>query len=286
MEIKTIVTVIIAGMLGAVVFAGLLPVFADTSSSDTTFKNEGLYYMENPTDTVSVKFLGNTDWEIDGEPLIYTPNGATNIIVTESIFIRNVGQVRGGLYQTWQSADLTISGGTITGTAMVSGVETSINYPYDWIYVATNEDSPNIMTDPAKDTYIVEDSVIIGRGITAIKDSDGNNQFVNFSVDVENMTATVSTTISAVSISDVVLNTEEVNGYNGLYKFTSVTFDAKWGDYVTPVTYSIVIAPSEVTAEKTIHPDGPTAALLNLLPVLIAIGLIVGIAGAIFVKRM
>lgn len=273
--------------VGVLVFASLLvPLTNEATATTTTFNNTGIYYMENPSEPISVIYEGGTDWTIDGAPLEYTVYGATNIIVTEDIFIRNVGQVRGSVYAGWKNAELTIGNGSITGTATLSNDTTAaVNYTYEYVYVATSEKSDNIMTLPDSRPYITSDSVLIGKGLTTIKDSDGNNNTGTFYVEVNNLTPTVTTLTPNVSITNVQLNTNEVAGYVGLYQFTSVTFTAVWGEYSTNCTYNILIAPAEVTAEKAIHADDSTRAIIGVIPLIVIVGLIAGIVGVVAIRR-
>lgn len=236
--------------------------------------------MTNPTESMSLEFLGGTDWMIDGEPLDYTVYGATNIIVTDSFFVRNNGQLRGTTSATWTAANLTIDNGTITGTATAGGNTTSVNLTYSQIYVATNDTSDNLMKSTS-DVYVTSDSTIYGMGLTSVKDSTGGNQFVIFTIEANGSTATVTTPTEAVTISNVTVNRVAVDGYIDLYKFTSVTFDATWGEYTTACNYNIVIVPSEVTVELSQHLDNGEINLINIIPVMAIVTILLLAVGTI-----
>ena len=278
LAITLTVGIILAGSL-------LMPVISDATTTEKTFNNTGLYYMENPDESISVKYLGDSQWEINGETLVYTNIGATNIIVTDNTFVRNNGQVRGGVYSTWAAADLTISNGTVTGTATVSGSSTSISWTYDYIYVATNEKAANLMKSNTTAVYIKGDSEIIGMGVSGVKDASGTNTAAEFKVVVEDLEATVTSTNTNITVSNVKVNATAVDGYKDLYLFASVTFDAKWGDYTSSLTYNIVIVPSSVTAELSNHLAPGEIAILNALPILIIVALVMMAAGALYLKR-
>ena len=284
MDTGKFVGLLLAFLVGALVLVAFVPIIEETTSETKTFENEGLYYMENPTEAVTMKYLGNAEWEINGEPLTYTSIGATNVIVTESFFVRNNGQVMGSLWQTWDTAEITIDNGTITGTFIRNETPGTVNTTYTDICIVTTEKSDLIMKNPSVATYFKSDSIADGMGITTVKDSDGVNQLKIFKIHVENMTATVTTESADITIDNVQLNTVAVNGYNDLYLFSSVTFNAVAGDYTTACTYNIVIVPSEVTAEKTIHPDSTLATIIDLLPFIAGVGLLMG-AVAYFLRR-
>ena len=287
MEKTNVLTLIITLVVGVILTGALLgPVISDATKTHETFHNDGLYYMENPSESISVKFLGDSAWEINGETLEYTNIGATNIIVTDNTFVRNNGQVRGGAYATWTAADLTIGNGTITGTATVSGSSKPISWTYDYVYVATNDDSAAyLMKSNTKDAYIKADSEVIGMGISTVKDSTGSNNTAEFKVIVDDLTATVTTTNQYVTVSNILVNATAVDGYEDLYLFTSVTFDATWGDYTTHLTYNIVIVPSEVTAELSDHLTPGQISLMGAIPIMVIVALLMAAVGAIALRR-
>lgn len=283
MDTGKFVGLLVAFLVGALVLVAFVPIIEDTTSSTKTFENDGMYYMTNPTEAVHVEFLGGTDWKINGETLDYTVIGATNIVVFDNSFIRNVGQVRGDITTSFNDADFTIDNGTITGTYN-NGTGT-INWTYtERCYVATNDKSAWTMTSNTGGWYIKSDSQITGIGLTTVKDSDGNNQIIVIHADAVGLEATVTTPTNAVTISDVVVNATPVNGYLDLYEFTSITFKVTWGTYVTNCTYNTVIVPSEVTVEKEYHPDSTLATIIDLLPFIAGVGLLMW-AVAYFLRR-
>ncbi len=291
METKGIITVAVTVTVAVIVLAGIMiPVLDDATTVNEKFTNEGLYYMTNPTESTTVKYLGNSEWEVNGEPLVYTNVGATNILIFDGTFVRNNGQVRGAVYQTWSAAELTIANGTVTGTATASGTPTSINWTYTDSYVATNDSSAAyIMKSNTSQSYINEDSPVIGMGLTSVKDADGVNQSVPFYVTVEGLQATVSTVAayeSQVSISEVKVNYTDVDGFEDLYLFSSVTFKATWGTNTTNVTYNTVIVPHEVTAEKSVHLTDSMNGLLAVIPILILVAILIGVAAVVLRNRM
>lgn len=268
--------------VGVLMVSGFLwPIVSDATATDKTFENTGLYYMTNPTESVHLEYLGNANWEVNDEPLTYTNIGATNIIVTDSLFVRNIGQVRGSLNVTWTTADLTIGNGSITGTATTTGGTVTVDITYTEVYVATNEKAEYVMKSNTSPSYITAESKLIGKGLSSVKDSTGNNNTSEFSIIVDDLTATVTTSNQNISISNVAVNYTEVEGYVGLLKFESVTFTVTWGEYSTDCTYNIVIVPSEVTVEKADHLDTMQIAMVGVIGTLGAIVLIAAAAGAI-----
>ena len=152
-------------------------------------------------------------------------------------------------------------------------------------FIAVSEKADWTMKANADTSYIKSDSVIIGKGLTQIKNNEGANTLIACYVDVADLTPTVTTTNTNVTISDIALNVEEVEGYEDLYKFTSVTFKATWGTYVSNCTYSVVIVPSEVTAELTVHPDSATLSMLSVIPIVAMIGIVLAVVSVAIVGR-
>lgn len=284
MDTGKFVGLLVAFLVGALVLVAFVPIINETTSATDTFENKGLYYMTNPTESMHVEYLGSNNWEINDEPLDYTIAGATNILIFDDIFVRNNGQVRGGATATWDSADLTIANGTVTGTQVIGGNSSSLTWTYTDSFVAVNGSGEWVMKAYNQESYIKADSEIIGMGMTQIKDDGGNNALITCYVSVSDLTATVTTSNTNVTISDVEVNTTPVSGYIDLYKFTSVTFKATWGTYTSDCTYNVVIVPSEVTAEKSIHPDSTLATIIDLLPFIAGVGLLMG-AVAYFLRR-
>ena len=286
MDPKRIVALVVGASVMVLIFSALLvPIINDATTTEKTFKNSGLYYMTNPTETMHVEYLGSNNWEINDEPLNYTIAGATNILIFDDIFVRNNGQVRGSATASWDSADLTIANGTVTGTQVIGGNSTSLSWTYTDSFVAVNGSAEWVMKAYNQESYIKSDSEIIGMGMTQVKDADGNNALITCYVSVSDLTATVTTSNTSVTISDVVVNATPVSGYIDLYQFTSVTFKATWGTNVTPCTYNVVIVPASVTAELTVHPDSATNALLSAIPIIAMIGIVLAVVGVAIVGR-
>lgn len=303
MEIKTIVTVIIAGMLGAVVFVGLLPVFADTSSPTNTLTNDGYFTMDKLDEedhTLTWYRAEPKAITVDGVKLelpnldyskAYTIFGGNNFMLR---LVSGGVQLFGPsgtafLQATINTGDMVveISNGTVVFTANDDS-DTAVSFSLDEAYII------NVTGDGAYTMKYANESAIITKDssiITMIGTSRtyGSNDLCLFA------SGTIDDGITPVAFrgdtypptfSDLEYSLTNVSGYKDAFNLSKIDFTVTQNGEDYDITYSYFLVPTEVTAEKTIHPDGPTTALLNLLPVLIAIGLILGIAGAIFIKRM
>ena len=93
----------------------------------------------------------------------------------------------------------------------------------------------------------------------------------------DGVTISVYDSTYTFTVSDVTINAEEVSGYNDLYKFQSVTFTTTSGDgATTDCTYSVLVIPTSVTAERSVHVTPIEASLLGIIPLLVVIGIVIG----------
>ena len=140
------------------------------------------------------------------------------------------------------------------------------------------------MTSATQDKYITEESVIYGQGITTISGTQYGMEVYGTGASVDVMEYRPSTPVH--SFSNIVVNKEAVDGYVGLYNLESVTFTATLisDSSESQVTYNRVIIPAEITVEKEVHLNDTEIALVGIIPLLVVIGLIIGVV-AIFARR-
>ena len=123
-----------------------------------------------------------------------------------------------------------------------------------------------------------------GATTTALIKIDGN---ITDGVDISILNPTTGEEYATATIDNLSINATAVNGYLDLYDLTSITFKAKIldTDNWTNVTYSAYIVPASVTAELAVHATQDEIELLETIPVLITVGLIMGIVGVIAARR-
>lgn len=300
MEMKTIITVVIAGMLGALVFGVMLPVFAETTSADTTFTNDGYYNLslidENTDITMSwdhtiPKTIVCNGSEID---LSKIPVGlAVSIVGSDSVVIRYINNNNGSssiffngrgvgqvILNSTSTEDMTfsITNDTLNGTFGTQERNVAISSGY---YANSSGDYVLKKTDSV--AYVKDDTIILA-GLTSVSPTVSFGAFGIGTID--DMTVTPVLSNQPYTIDNVNVNAVDNSKYIDLYNLSTITFDIVGEDSsVTPATYSYFAVPYEVTAEKVNHVDGPTKAIMDLLPILIGIGLIIGIAGVVLARR-
>lgn len=301
MEMKTIITVVITGMLGALVFGVMLPVFAETTSADTTFTNEGYYNLSKIDDNTNTTiFWDHTHpYQLTVNDVVVSLNDvpdfqSVTIYGSDKLVLRYEDRGDAGLVMQCfndnsyyavsilSGVDMTVnvSGYTFSGTfgdSVTGDITSTSGYIIDpnGDYVMKNKD---------KIAYILSNSDMALSGVTTWNDVR-LGIYADGSINDLSLTEIYSQSITDLTIGPVSVDSNKNNSFNDLYTIKDVKFSVNTDGTSHDITYSYFIVPYEVTAEKTNHPDGPTTALMNLLPILIGIGLVVGIAGVVLVRR-
>lgn len=293
MEIKKYIIMAVSVMTAVVVFGAVLPVFADTTQANDTFTNTGLYYIVDDSESHTFVFTAN-GLTVDGDAVTFPTGKEYTLLATNDILLRSTSQgdrlqLRGSLNGSVVSCNLTIANGSVTGSYVNTDSQTvTINQAYTSYWLATSNEQAEIMKDYTGSAYVLGDDSILGRGLTRLMTGANTDVWVYLQINASVDDGVTVAPVEDFTFSDLKVNTTEVNGYEDLYEFQSITFTATHTDSgtTTNVTYSAVIIPSEVTAERSVHPEGATKVLMDLLPVLIGAGLLLGVAGYVIKRRM
>lgn len=303
MDAKTIVVSVVSIAIACLFAVTLLiPVIAESTTTEDTFTNEGLWRMKEIETGDVWKRVDNAGggykWTLNDVDQTTIANQDSNTVLGVEWCVRSNGQARGhtvGGNVTYITATTTdnnvlLSGGGING----SGSQTKTGYGID-----INGDY--LMKRYDNTSYVKGDSEIFGTGQSTVDSvrviihvvgtvDDGATITLDSAYD-NSGTATVTNFVAT----NVVVNNTAVDGYLDLYSFTSITADVSF-DY-TPygseetttktgsITYSSVVVPYEVTAERSIHPDANTSAILNLIPLLVIVGIILATVGFIAFRK-
>lgn len=308
---KKIVAVIIAGTVSALIFGALLPVWADTTASEDTFTNEGYYSMDKVTDETETVI----SWSISAPNIVnigsktmdmstlpsksFTLLGSDSLIIRyynngSDIFMQAFGAYYMSLISNSQSATTftaTVSGGSVD-IVIDSTPEISNTYSIGTDCYIANPDNTGdysvVMKKADVSAYVNGDSkiVLMGNSIT-----DYSSAIALYATGTLNDGLTFTTlykpsNVTTVTYSDPVVTYSEVDNHKDLYTLDKYQFNIIRDGSPTAVTYSYFVVPNEVTAERTVHMSGALATLVNIIPLLIAFGLIIGIAGVVIYKRM
>lgn len=296
MDTKHIISVALAVAVAAVVFSMVMvPTIGSATETEDTFTNDGLWRMKViENEDTWTKTSGVAEWTYGTDDVIsYGTNGAYNIALGDTWCVRANGTARGTFVAGTSSSAEVISANdviTISGSGITS-VDTPAISGYGY-----SSSGDYVMTNPASATYVNSDTEIYATGWTEIEGTGGVICHITGSID-DGLTITGysrygATAFDSITISDEAINYETVSDHKDLYKINSITFtvtapqtvDEVTTTYTQDITYTAYVAPYEVTAEKSVHADGITISLLNMLPILVAAGLLVGIIGVVFYK--
>lgn len=304
MEIKKWVLMAVSVITAAVVFGACLPVFADTTQADDTFTNEGYYNMEkvdNSTNkTISWTGANPNIIVIDNENLDLTGLiGNYTIFGSDSVIVRwSNGAMR------WYSDD-TSGGTTSTDTLTVvidsgnvsitkNGATTSTVIGNNaWIASVGNSDYVAVMKNANKPAYVNGDSEVYLIGVSVGASIDRTicvfaNGNINDGLDIQPLY--IGGEFSNVVFTDETVTYTENTNYEDLYLLDKYEFSVSYTqggvDKSADLTYNYFIVPSEVTAERSVHPEGASKILMDLLPVIIGGGLLLGVVAVVIRRRM
>ena len=305
MDAKNIVVSVVSIAIACLFAVTLLiPVISESTQATETFTNEGYYRMSKLTtsDEMTLFWDHTNPYQITVDDVVvelpesgtiwYTAIGSDEFLLryiandqAVSLFDQGTGISYLATAGNGTDMTITISNGTVT---FDNGVNTAKSKTFTDYCFVVSPDGKYIMKDRSENAYVLEDSEIRGIGRTTLSYSPSLSVSYNvfgtikdgFEVDYFGTDATLINSTPDVTAT-------AVNGYEHLYSFDKLTWTAtNTDDESATVTYSQVIVPYEVTAEKSIHPDESTTALLNIIPLFVVMGIILGAVGLIAYRRL
>lgn len=314
MDIKTISVALAIVTVSAVIFGALLPMFQDVTATEDTFTNEGYYRMSNYDASAEHTVVWTQDNHktvtVDGVdvPIDISIVGSqitliadTNFLVRYNLYadgatLTFVGG-SGGTYTASTSATITMSGGTCTAV-MDANTRTSA---YTNLYLPSL-DGPYVMKKADTIAYLNGDSEIFAYGLTRVKNSAGGNTGspgfgLEFSGSYDSgITDRIwrNDNTAPLSLSDVSLNVAKNDKFVDLYIFESITATGTLTETIddqqvttsSGVTYTYIIVPYQVAAERVVTVDGPTGAVIDLIPLIVALSIVILAVGWFITRKL
>ena len=286
-----IVGITIAVIVCAVV---LIPVVQESTTTHTTFVNEGVFFMTDDTTDYVLDYRGTTGDLYLGETKICNrsdlPTASWTLISTPDYLIRlqNFGSQN---YSVWLIgmngtnsviANNTNESVTITVTDDKITTSTNLEYSYSGDFRGIAPTGDYVMTDGTnKPTVNNTDSIIVGCGTTNVIHWY-DMFYINGTVDDMDVDG-----ITGVTVTNITVNAEPLTEYLNASILSSVTFTATDGEDATVnATYDRIIVPASVTLEKSIHADQTTIQLLNVIPLLVIISIVMlAVATMIYTRK-
>lgn len=292
--------------VGMLLVSGFLwPIVADATTTETTFKNDGYFYMQKITAADTETYTLTYEYDSDAESYSYTYNGeaidtSSWPVAPMSLTLATDGEswlFRAGLeeytglqaiggnfasaggHNIW-SVEASFSNGAVSATFTDSENTTTTKtetYSELWIYSPTPTDY--IMKKANSTAYLFNDSEYLAMGVTLVTEWA---TVIKVMGTVEEFTATIVYPPNlTTTVTDKVIDSETVSGYNELNALDKLTFTVSDGTTTVNATYSYFIVPAEVTAVKSWHLDTTQIALVTAIGTLGAIVLIAAAAGSI-----
>ena len=260
--------------VGVLIFSAfLIPIVNDATVGEKTANNTGVSFVElSENETLNVKYE-NKILTVNDE--VITPYPIYSWVFSEDFALRCTSGAAGGKWFiitptiNTELTDLVMTfnngaySGTYNGTNAVSGT-------YEKVFYKSAEKAPYVMTGEGV-IYVNENSPINCYGVT------GSTR-VHITGTLDDITITVGG--NTVNAEDINVNMTQVKPGVDLYKFTSVTFSYNGTDY----TYDRVVLPASVDYTDPAA-EGSTAAIINIIPLIVIVGLIAGIVGVVAIRR-
>lgn len=304
MDANKMIGMVVGVMVGVLILsAALFPVIDSATTTEKTYQNEGYYLMsatDNADVTISWDHTTPTYLTVNDKSIKFD-NGielgrAVTIVGSESFVIRyvNLGTehvlqfLAEGYYipasdSDAQDMNVSLSNGSVTVTVG----ENTGTISYDKAYYVS-DDGTWTMKKADKNAYVNDESnIMVLVGLSHLDDDDTGKDVGIYGIgDINGVEVDTFYAGDGVTFSTPEVNYTSIDGFKNLYSVSTITFDGVVEDVETPLTYSYFIVPAKVTAELAVHASQDEIDLLNTIPILITVGLILGIVGAVFVRRL
>lgn len=296
MDIKTISVALAIVTVSAVIFGALLPMFQDVTATEDTFTNDGYFYVDSVAEGNSINYrYENSTLYINGEqfgtPVDNTYSGLT-VMYTENLNIRYDGtmKMRGILgNHNAQYLNLTVSAGTITGEWQSTGdTPSQVSTTYTTFYGIVADKSERVMCKSPQ--YVNESSYISASGITQIASTTWAIVNIDGSI-ADGLTINLhkdsnGTVLDTFTVKDYTIDYSEVSGYEDLYQIDKIDITVTDGENDDDMVYTIFTVPTEVTAERSVHVNGPTGAIIDLIPLIVALSIVILAVGWFITRKL
>lgn len=301
---------IVLTLVVGIILAGsvLVPVLNDATKTEQTFTNDGYIRLgeisaeDTETYTITWTYENPGQFVINDDVYVMPSGSTTGSVFPYTLFatdgwglryLKNSTDTNLNLYGSGESASLLwYAGATAQDTVVITLSAGSATFVKNSTTTATMEytnvflpdsDGAYVLKKGDTSAYLNADSVIYSTGRTSAVFGTNNiaiNINLNGNVEGVEVDAIAPT---GFTVSNVVVDSSEVNGYKDLYKFDKVTFDITQTSTSIDVeaVYSQVIVPYQVTAELSDHLTPGQIALLGAIPVLVIVALLVVAVGVV-----
>lgn len=286
---------VIIGVAVAIILVGTLlsPVIKDTTATSDTITNDGIFHMGELKAGESWHYVWDGQTLTLNDAVVELPttelvHGTASIIMMDNIVFRYVPAngaifINGAISSTVTAFDITAVDGTLTGTRSSSGETTDVNVTYTSFWGIVPDSDYVMCQFPA--TVLLDTDVFV-LGLSLVSESwymlrvsgsiDGG-----FSISV--LSQANGNVIAGATVTNVAVDSENIDNYVDLASLNKITFDVTIGDVTGACTYSCMIVPEEVTADRADPMGSGEAAILKAIPIIVIVSLILAVI-ALFVR--
>ena len=317
MNANDLIKLVVGVVVGALMLSAILiPTINSATTTERTFTNDG-YYTMNQLDTATeatitweksnIDIVNVNGIDVDMSDFVGTNHTSFTLIGGESIVVRYEKtsttfagiQAYGsnGVYASFHSNTATETGNKITITVSEGTVNVLTDGSTPLTRTFTNVSGYIINPDGTGDyaimkradipAYVHGDSEIRLIGVSV---SAGPNAIALYGAGTLNDGITLTTiyqpsNVTTVTYSEAVATDSTVSGYEDLYKLEKYEFTINYDENSYNATYSYFIVPVSITAELTGHASEDEIKILEVIPMLVTVGLILGVVGVAFSRR-
>ena len=291
--------------VGVLVFASLLiPVVNEATATTDTFTNDGYFKLTKYPETEKITI----DWDYETPKIVtindvnydfssytvpltfaFTENVGVRIFWNQSgvQVMRDIGTMAADVAES-ETLNVIFENGTVTATLSKVGADDVINTTtYDTPIYCISNTGDYVMKKSNELAYMLNDTEFIGLGITSITGGGAKSLLVKGTIEDGATVTNITTSGTAVTFTDPIIASNTVGGYVNLNQLDKITFKGQVaGNPDTNITYSYFVVPEIVTAEKAIHADDSTRDVLAILPLILIVGLVMGLVGYAVYSRI
>lgn len=277
MEPKTIVQILISTLVCGIILMAFVPIAVGVqtvASTEVNYENNStMFKMAESEDVVTIS-LSNGTITLNGETVAQTSN--SNVILSD-VFSCDQFQYQGNwLTRSWykdstelsypSAFSLTFEDGVVTGSITRGGTTDTIEDTYEYLYYASS--SGNYCQKPGTstiDAYVKSLDDLVLSGLYYTGENKTTYSYINGVL-----------TLEGDYVGSVDIATEKVG--MDVLRITNIVVHV--GDEsFTPFRY---LVPTEVIG----HTETPVSNIIGILPLIVVVGLLLTVVGAIFINRM
>lgn len=285
------ISIVVAVVLFATM---LLPIIGDATATEKTFDNSASARYQMKELEVGDRWERTSQvWYYNDEFVSDYKTYEYGIIFTDNLTLREIGSLKGTSVSTGGNTITSAESVTVDDGEGLLFNDTGTAFTYTYGYGAVPQ-GDLIMKTRESSAYVLSDTVMYITGMTQLVSGSDNSQVIvaiygsindGFTVAVNPVS---NGTASDISIGEITVNATPVEECVDLYLFTGISFDINatyGGDSVTVnAIYSSFVMPKMVTAELSQHLDDTERTLVGIIPLLVIIGLVIGVVAFVAVR--